>query len=103
MATLCLLEYHKRHNSNIPPPVSGVGGQYFVLPLNHVSPASTTLLHPTAGVVVPHPPSIPSSMDAIPSQHNAIYSVSTDKNHSRGNLSLYLITVSKINYNFIFR
>ena len=70
MATLYILEYHKRHNQI--PSVSHAAGQpYYVLPINNSPPTFI------------HPPPNPITIDPVPSPNNAIYSVSShEKNPS---------------------
>lgn len=67
MATLYILDYHKRHN-HLPPVTHTTGQSYFVLsPINHSPPPSSMIS--------------PQVTDAQPSHHNAIYTLTNDKQH----------------------
>jgi len=70
MATLYILDYHKRHN-HLPPVTHTTGQSYFVLsPINH-SPAPSSIISPTQVT------------DTQPSHHNAIYTLTNDKHPTR--------------------
>jgi hypothetical protein len=66
MATLYILEHHKRHNQ-IPPVTHAVGQPYYVLPINNSPPTFI------------HPPANPITIDPVPSPNNAIYSQPHEK------------------------